>query len=143
MSCALEKALRNIEQQDNDFCNITASLCDISDNEAMNNTDLDVPAFNFSFNPNANFFNPIANDVGGEFRLDNLFASCKPVQKQTSQCDMKLTVSSKVINLDDVIRPEPVNYDSDQWGGAFDRFTPYNRNVNVQTEIRPASQECT
>ena len=109
----------------------------------MNNNDLDVPAFNFSFNPNANFFNPIGNDEGGAFRLDNLFASCKPVQKQTSQCDMKLTVSSKVINLDDVIRPEPVNYESDQWGGVFDRFTPYDRNVNVLTEILPASQEYT
>ena len=138
--CALEKALRNIDVQETDFCNITDPLGDLSDNEAMNNHDLDVPAFNFSFNPNANFFNPVGKDASGELmdqKLDNLFL-CKPVKKQ-SQCDMKLTVSSKVINLDDVIRPEPVNDESDPWGGAFDRFTPYARLESIPIET-PASQ---
>ena len=64
--CALEKALRNIDVLDNDFCNIDDPLGDLSDNESMNKDDLEVPAYNFSFNPNANFFNPVAKDEGGE-----------------------------------------------------------------------------
>ena len=76
--CDLEKALKNIEIGDNDFCNITDPLCDLSDNEAMTTDELAVPAFNFSFNPHANFVNPIEIDeVVNAQKFDN-FLVCKP-----------------------------------------------------------------
>jgi len=134
--CDLEKALKNIEIQNDDFCNITDPLCDISDNEAMNNDDLAVPAFNFSFNPVcSNFVNPMGIDGAATTaqKLDNLLV-CK-TEKRRSVCDMKLLVSSKVINQDDIIRQEPVYDDSDPWAGAFDGFTPFVRHQSIPTEI--------
>lgn len=137
--CDLEKALIDIKIMDiekDDFCNITDPLCDLSDNEAMTNDDLAVPAFNFSFNPHANFVNPIEidEDAATAQKFDN-FLVCKPRKKQ-SVCDMKLIVSSKVINQEDFIRPEPMNEESDPWGGAFERFTPYARLASIPTEIQ-------
>jgi hypothetical protein len=138
--CDLEKALKNIDTQNIDYCNITDPLCDLSDNEDMDNDDLAVPAFNFSFNPHANFVNTIEID-GGAANAQNVdFLACKP-RNRKSVCDMKLIVSSKVINQEDYIRPEPVGEERDPWGGAFEGFTPYARLDSVVTAI--AAPGCT
>jgi hypothetical protein len=130
--CDLESALKNIENQKDDFCNITDPLCDLSDDVATAQDELAVPAYNFSFNPHANFVNPI--EVDGDsaaLQLDNFL--CKPRKKQ-SVCDMKLIVSSRVINQEDYIRPAPINEASDPWGGAFERFTPFVRVESIPME---------